>query len=140
MRLNVKFVTNHDGKTGKRIRTLVVDDSATARCAVCSLLELQPGIEVVGSAADGYQALDRINALHPDLILMDIQMPNLNGLEVMERLREQHSLARVIMISIHGGAETEARCKECGADGFVSKDRLPQSLLAEIGRVIGKNQ
>ncbi|MBI2821009.1 MAG: response regulator transcription factor [Acidobacteria bacterium] len=124
--------------TKSPIRALVVDDSPWARDALCLWLETRTDVEIVGTAVNGCQALELIEALQPDLILMDIQMPELNGLEATRRLRERRSPAKIIMITIHDNPEMEVRCKENGADGFVPKNRLTERLPAEINRVVGK--
>ncbi len=96
----------------KRIRTLVVDDSPRARHAVCYFLETQKEIQVVGTAPDGRQALEQIETLRPDLVLMNIQMPEMNGWETTEHLRARFPKTRVIMITLHDGPEVDARSIE----------------------------
>ena len=119
----------------KRIRTLVVDDSPRARHAVCYFLEGQKDIEVIGTATDGRQALEQVETLRPDLILMDIQMPEMNGWETTEHVCARFPKTRVILITLHDGPEVSAKVKESGAHGFVPKSRLPQTLPREIHRV-----
>ena len=119
----------------KRIRTLVVDDSPRARHAVCYFLEGQEDIEVVGTAPDGRQALEQVESLRPDLVLMDIQMPEMNGLETTQQVCARFPKTRVIMITLHDGPGVGAKVMESGAHGFVPKSRLPQTLPREIHRV-----
>ncbi|MBI4454999.1 MAG: response regulator transcription factor [Acidobacteria bacterium] len=120
----------------RRIRTLVVDDSPRARYAVSLFLQTLEDIEVVGVAEDGRQALEQVDALRPDVVLMDIQMPEMNGLEAMEYLRKRGSTARVIVITLHDSPEMQVTCRERGADGFVPKSRLIEELPSEIRRVV----
>jgi two-component system NarL family response regulator len=123
------------GGQTKRIRTLVVDDSPRARHAVCYFLETQKNIELVGTAPNGREALEQVDALRPDLVLMDIQMPEMNGLETTQQLRQRFPSTRVIMITLHDGPGVGSKCHDSGAHGFVAKSRLPQKLPAEISRV-----
>ena len=117
-----------------RIRTLVVDDSSIAQKTICSYLSDQKTVEVIGTASNGPQALDKVQALNPELVLLDIQMPVMNGLEVTHQLRKRFPLIRVILVSIDDGQELRISCESCGADGFVSKIRLPE-LGSEIRRI-----
>ena len=117
-----------------RIRTLVVDDSSIAQKTICSYLNEQKSVEVIGTASNGPQALDKVQALNPELVLLDIQMPVMNGLEVTQQLRKRFPSIRVILVSIDDGHELRISSEACGADGFVSKIRLPE-LGSEIRRI-----
>jgi two-component system chemotaxis response regulator CheB len=119
------------------VRTLVVDDSAQARQAMSLLLESFPGIEVVGTAQEGAEALEKVAALRPDLVLMDVQMPVMNGLEAAKRLRQQQVPAAIIMVTLHESAEMEDRCRQMGADAFVPKSLLVSRLSSEISLLFG---
>ncbi len=106
----------------KKIRVLVVDDSALVRQILTQGLELDPGIEVVGSAADPYQARDRILALHPDVLTLDVEMPRMDGVEFLRRLMPQHPLPVVMVSSLtQKGKQITIDALEAGAVDFVSK-------------------
>lgn len=117
------------------IRTLVVDDSPAAIGAISKLLKNREGIELAGSAVDGEDGLSRAEDLHPDLILMDLQMPKLDGLSATRLIRDRLPEVRVIVITVNHGEEVRQQCINGGADGFVTKDRLYQDLFSEIRRV-----
>lgn len=117
------------------IRTLVVDDSPMATGAIRVLLERRNEIELVGFAGDGEEGVARAGSLHPDLILMDLQMPKLDGLSALRLIRKFTADVRIIVVTFIHGEEIQRACKQGGADGFVMKDRLYQDLLAEIQRV-----
>ncbi|MCL5006496.1 MAG: response regulator transcription factor [Acidobacteria bacterium] len=117
------------------VRVLIVDDSPLARDAIRLLLQSQQEVEVVGFAADGEEAVAQAEALSPDLILMDIQMPKLDGLRATQRIRDLFPVIRVIIVTVNHGAEVYQTCISCGAHGFIVKDRLYQDLFAEIQRV-----
>lgn len=119
----------------KRIRTLVVDDAPPVVQAICSFLERQRDIEVVGTAGDGRQALAQVEALRPDLVLMDMQMPDMSGLEATLKLRKDFPATRVIIVTAHDSPEVHMACQASGAHGFVAKSRLYQELVAEIRRL-----
>jgi len=120
---------------GRRIRTLVVDDSAPALRTICAFLETLGNIEVVGTAGDGCQALERAETLQPDLVLMDLQMPGLSGATATERLRERFSHMVIIIVTVHEGGDVRRLCRDAGAHGFISKDRLGDELPSLIRRI-----
>jgi len=108
---------------GERIRVLVVDDSAVIRRLVTHALELEPSIEVVGVASNGAIALQRIPQLNPDLLTLDIEMPEIGGLEMLRRIRSDYPLLRVIMFSTltELGAASTLDALALGADDYVTK-------------------
>ena len=114
------------------IRTLVVDDSAAALHSICRFLKLQPNIDVVGTAADGCQGLASAHALHPDLVLFDVQMPVMNGIEAAARLRQDLPGTRIIMVTVHDSPEVRRACRECGADAFIAKEHLDEEFTATV--------
>ena len=116
----------------QRIRTLVADDSPAAQQAISSLLEKDRSISLVGNASDGRQAVEKALELRPDLVLMDLQMPEMNGLEATAELRRTLPEARIIIITVLDTGDLEQACHEAGADGFVPKHRLYRDLPTEI--------
>jgi DNA-binding NarL/FixJ family response regulator len=116
------------------VRVLVVDDQELVREGIASLLALQPGVEVVGSAADGAQALDRCLELAPDVVLMDVRMPRMTGVEAVEELRRRAPGIRVIMLTTFDDDEYVVRALRAGASGYLLKN-LPAAELAGAVRL-----
>ncbi|PTS88131.1 MULTISPECIES: protein-glutamate methylesterase/protein-glutamine glutaminase [unclassified Caulobacter] len=119
-----------------KIRVLVVDDSATMRGLITAALNRDPGIEVVGAAGDPFEARGMIKALNPDVVTLDIEMPNMNGIEFLEKIMRLRPMP-VVMVSTltQAGAEMTLRALELGAIDCVAKpaDALgTQDALAEI--------
>lgn len=108
------------------IRALVVDDASLFRKIITGILKTIPGVEVVGSAPDGIAALEKIASLKPDIVTLDIEMPQMNGIEVLEKLRERRVETGVIVVSTltTKGGEMTLRALELGAFDFITK---PQS-------------
>jgi len=132
-------------QAGDRIRVLVVDDSVVIRRLVTHALELEPEIEVVGAAANGSIALQKIPQVNPDVMTLDIDMPEMNGLETLRRLRREYPNVRVIMFSTltERGAAVTIEALSLGADDYVTKasnagsldrsmERLQQELVPKI--------
>jgi DNA-binding NarL/FixJ family response regulator len=117
------------------IRVLVADDSPTALRSVCDYLDFAGGLEVVCTAIDGVNAVELVAQHQPDLALLDFRMPRLNGLQAAQQLRRSHPALRVIIYSEIQGSTMEEECRNHGADGYVSKGRLPDGLLEEIRRL-----
>lgn len=124
-------------EASKPVRTLVVDDSPTSVGAIRVLLEKQQDIEFVGFARDGEEGVALAEGLKPDLILMDLQMPKLDGLSATRLIRRSLPDVRIIVVTFIHGEEIKRACVKGGADGFVVKDRLYQDLQNEIHRVLG---
>lgn len=117
------------------IRVLIADDHRLVRAGLSELLRDQPGIEVVGEAADGEAVLDLTPRLRPDVILMDVQMPRLGGIEATRRLSASQPEARVIAISALDADPVPARIMEAGAWGFLGKSAEPGEVIAAVRRV-----
>jgi DNA-binding NarL/FixJ family response regulator len=104
------------------LRTLLADDHSLVRAGLRSLLEEMAGVEVVGEAADGHEALRLIGELTPDVAFLDISMPGLNGLEVAARVAREHLRTRVIILSMHIDDEYVRRALLTGAAGYLLKN------------------
>lgn len=117
------------------IRTLVVDDSPAAVRAICSFLETQNAIEIVGTAPGGRQAIEQAETLLPDLVLLDLQMPEMNGLQVTQRLSQISPTPRVIIVTVMDSESAKEACLSSGVHGFVLKNRLYQDLPPAIRAV-----
>ena len=118
----------------QRIRTLVVDDAAIMRETICAFLETQDNIDVVGTADDGREAQEKVAELSPELVLMDVQMPEMNGLDAARAIVRRFPRVRIIFLTVHDNGQTRAACVANGGDGFVSKTHL-QQLPLEISRL-----
>jgi DNA-binding NarL/FixJ family response regulator len=125
--------------TGSAIRVVLADDQALVRAGFRSLLEAQDDIEVVGEAADGGEAVRLARDLRPDLVLMDIRMPGMDGLEATRRIAEDERLGdvRVVILTTFGVDEYVFEAIRSGASGFLVKDTDPAELLQAVRVVAG---
>jgi DNA-binding NarL/FixJ family response regulator len=122
----------------RKIRVLVADDSPTALRSVCDYLEFAGGFEIVATASDGLNAIQLASVHKPDLVLLDLSMPRVNGLEAAEQIRLSSPDLRVIIFSELNGLSLADECLRHGADSFVTKDNLPDRLLMEIQRLFSR--
>ncbi|MBR2409683.1 MAG: response regulator transcription factor [Lachnospiraceae bacterium] len=122
------------------IQVLLVDDHSMVREGIKQLLELDGDIKVVGEAGNGEQCLELIETLAPDVVLLDINMPQMNGLQVLEQLREKRSKQKVLILTIHNEVEYLMRAVDIGVSGYVLKDSDSLVLKEAIYTVYdGKN-
>jgi DNA-binding NarL/FixJ family response regulator len=112
-------------------RVLIVDDHATFRASARLLLESE-GFEVVGEAADGESAIEQTAALAPELVLLDVQLPGLNGFEVASRVTGSDGAPAVILVSSRDGGDFGPMITACGARGFVAKAELSGERLRSL--------
>lgn len=119
----------------KSIRVLIADDSPTALKSVRDYLEFAGGFEIVGMATDGLHAVQLASVHRPDLVLLDLSMPRVNGLEAAEQIRLSSPNLRVIIFSELYGLSLADECRRHGADSFVHKSHLPEQLIPEIERL-----
>ncbi len=115
-----------------RTRILIADDDARVRRSLRSLLECLDNVEVVAEAEDGEAALKAATLHQPDIALIDIQMPHLNGLDATARIKRQVPHTRVIIVSVHGAPEFAQHALGAGARGYVLKDAAPIELESAI--------
>lgn len=115
-----------------RIRVLIADDHGIVRAGIRSLLEAHEDIEVVGEAADGWEAVEQAMRLKPDVVLMDIAMPGLRGFEATREIRERLPQVRVLALTVHDREEYFFAMLKAGASGYVLKEGEPEELLAAI--------
>ncbi|MHB0936811.1 MAG: response regulator [Armatimonadota bacterium] len=118
------------------ICVLLADDHTMVREGLRMILESQPDITVVGEAADGREAVRLTSRLHPDVVIMDIAMPELNGIEATRTIREQGSDARVIILSMHLSSEFVARALRAGALGYLLKVSASTELITAVRTVM----
>jgi DNA-binding NarL/FixJ family response regulator len=121
----------------RQIPTLVVDDSPAFLRAFCSFLQDQPNLKVVATAQDGQEALALAQSLQPELVLLDLQMSGMNGVEAARQLGAQCPAICVVMITALDAPELRQACLKCGARGFIHKDDVRQELPLLLQRVFG---
>jgi two-component system response regulator NreC len=119
----------------KKIRLLIADDHTLVRQGVRSLLETQDDIEVVAEASGGHEAIAKAAEFRPDVILMDLAMPDLNGMEATRRIRSEHHEIQVVALTMHGTDDYLFRVLEAGASGYVLKEADAAELTAAIRAV-----
>lgn len=104
------------------INVLIADDHRMVREGLKQLLSMDDGIEVVGEAGDGYECLNMANKTKPNIVLLDINMPNLDGLQVLNIMKQQKMLCKVILLTIHKEVDYLMKALDMGCDGYVLKD------------------
>ena len=118
-----------------RIKLLLVDDHPVVRRGIASCLARQENLIIAGEAADGVEAIRKAKELLPDIVLMDIDMPQMNGLAVTEVLRKELPAVKVLIISMHSNTEYVLRIIQSGARGYVLKEASPEELVRAIETV-----
>ena len=119
-----------------QIRVLLADDHVPFRKGVASLLSAEGGFDVVGEADDGLQALELARKLTPDVVLMDLSMPIMDGLEATRRIRQELPRVRIVILSVSYGAHGILEAVLCGASGFLPKMIQPQELYGTLRQVV----
>lgn len=117
------------------MRVLIADDHAIVRRGLRSLLESDPIIAVVGEAADGLEALHLVEQRRPDILILDIGMPRLNGIEVTARVHKLQAPARVVILSMHADESYLLRALDAGASAYLLKDATDEDLLPAVRAV-----
>jgi DNA-binding NarL/FixJ family response regulator len=120
-------------------KVLLVDDHAIIREGLKALLEKQPDIVVVGSVEDGRQAVATVHKLAPDLVIMDISMPNLNGIDATRKITEENRSVKIIALSIHSSRRLVSEMLKAGASGYILKYCLFDELIDAINTVLKGN-
>ncbi len=118
--------------TSRRIRTIVADDSPEFLRTFCSYLEAQDNLEIVGRAKNGSEALQLAETLQPDLAILDLEMPVMDGTRAAEKLREKFPAMRLIIVSVHDGPAWREMSRAAGVDAFVPKHEITTELLGHI--------
>ena len=119
----------------EKIKVLIVDDSAAVRDGLASILRANSDINVVGEAAGGVEAMAKADQLQPHVILMDVQMPEMDGIEATRRIKERLPHAKVLVLTVH--AEYVDTALAAGADGYLLKDSGRRELLQAIRELGG---
>src|SRR5436189_3498849 len=119
-----------------RVATVVIcDDHALFREGIKAVLRGEPSVEVVGEAENGREAVDKALSLRPSVVLMDVEMPELNGFEATRRIKQTEGSIKVLILTMYEEEAVVARCLEAGASGYVLKDASPSQLVEAIGAV-----
>jgi DNA-binding NarL/FixJ family response regulator len=121
------------------IRLLLVDDHAILRDGLRALLSYYPDVEVVGEAEDGLQAIEAVESLAPDVVLMDIAMPGMNGLEASRRIRERHPETRILVLTQYDDQRYVLPFLRAGVSGYVLKRALGSDLINAV-RTVAKGE
>ena len=117
------------------LRLLLADDQALVRGALAALLSLEPDLEVVAEAATGQEAIAAVRRLHPDVALLDVEMPDMDGIAAAADIRQTSPGTRILMVTTFGRPGYVRRALEAGADGFVVKDAPARQLADAVRRV-----
>jgi DNA-binding NarL/FixJ family response regulator len=125
-----------DGK----IRVVVADDSRTALLSICGYLEFTGLFEIVGTANDGLQAIQQTECFRPELVLADLCMPHMTGLEAASQLRKSFPELRILIFTELRAHALREECLRCGVDGFVEKSQMPERLMEEICRLFPRTR
>jgi DNA-binding NarL/FixJ family response regulator len=128
----IPFIDKLLDRTTQKIKVLVVDDHAVAREGIRTLLSLQKDIEVIGEAVDGKEAVTKAMKLAPDVVLMDIVMPRMNGLEATKEICKECKKTKVIILSQYDAEENALACYQVGASSFIPKSSASSRLITDI--------
>ncbi len=114
------------------VKVLLVDDFEGFRHSLRSFLRSQPGFEVVGEAVDGNEAIEKADQLHPDLVLMDLEMPNKDGFDATREIKRRMPETRVVILSMHNSDVYRRAAREFRADDFIDKNSMKYALTAVL--------
>lgn len=119
-----------------KTRILIADDHTLVREGISALLKFYDDIEVVGQASDGKEAIDKVNELNPDVVLMDIAMPGLGGLEATLEIKKRHPNLKILVLTQYGDKEYVNRFLKAGVSGYILKKAVGTELISAIRAVI----
>ena len=114
------------------VRLLIADDHALVRQALRGMLEREPDIEIVGEAVNGREAVDLCRTLDPNLVLMDLRMPEMDGLEATRAIKQEHAEVGVLMVTMHDNQDYMLEAAKAGAAGYVLKDASRDELIDAV--------
>jgi DNA-binding NarL/FixJ family response regulator len=119
----------------RQIKILTVDDHPILREGIASIIRGEKDMVVVGEASNGREAIEMFRSKHPDVVLMDLQMPDLNGIDAIVTIRQEHPQARIIVLTTYEGDVLARRALKAGATGYILKDMIRTELLEAIRAV-----
>jgi DNA-binding NarL/FixJ family response regulator len=120
----------------KSKRILIVDDHPTLREGLRSLLSSQRDFDIVGEAGDGQEAVESVAILHPDLVLMDISMPRMDGMSATREIKKKWPETKILAFTVHNTPEYIAATLKAGADGYILKDTTRDKLICSIENIL----
>ncbi|MGH2567805.1 MAG: response regulator [Bacteroidota bacterium] len=123
-----------------RLRILLADDHEAFRCSLSSFLQSQSGVEVVGEARDGVEAVDQTQKLRPDLVLMDLQMPNRDGCVATREIKQHSPETKVVILSVYGDEMYRRQAWLHAADGFIDKSAMKNALKAFLASELTRRE
>jgi DNA-binding NarL/FixJ family response regulator len=118
------------------IRLLIADDHPLVRSGLRSMLQREPGVEIVGEARNGREAVELCRSLEPDLVLMDVRMPEMDGLEATRAIKQECPGTGILMVTMHENRDYMLEATKAGAAGYVLKDAPRNELLSAVRRVV----
>lgn len=121
------------------VRLLIVDDSQPVRTGIRTFLELYDGLTVCGEASDGLEGIKKAFELKPDIVLLDLSMPNLDGMEATRLIRQGSPRTEIIIVTSHESLEAARLAATVGASGYVTKSLIPSSLVPMVNEVMRKH-
>ncbi len=122
------------------IKVMIADDHSLIREGIKQLLEFDGSIEVIAQAADGMECINVLDSCKPDILLLDINMPNMNGLDVLSELKRKRSDLKILILTVHNEVEYLVKAMDTGADGYVLKDSGSAELKDAIFKVMDGTQ
>ncbi|GGY78569.1 two-component system response regulator NarL [Marinobacter zhanjiangensis] len=118
---------------------LLIDDHPLLRQGIKQLIDMEEGMQVAGEASNGADGIRRAAELEPDLILLDLNMPEMNGIEVLKQMREQGVASRIVIFTVSDHEDDVVSALRAGADGYLLKDMEPEDMIAELKQAaVGK--
>jgi DNA-binding NarL/FixJ family response regulator len=126
--------TDEGAEQAPRVRVVIADDSEPVRWLLRALISLEPDLDLVGEAASGLEAVELAERKEVDVLLVDLSMPEMDGLEAMERLRDSRPRLRVVVYTGHISAEVERKARTLGAADYITKGTPPEDVVARIRR------
>lgn len=120
----------------EQIQVVLADDHSFVRKGIRQILGKAPDINVVGEGENGLEALNLVEILKPDVLLLDVEMPVMNGIQVARQLKKNSSPVRVLVISAHDDRQYILEMLDCGVAGYLTKEEVPQNLVRAVREIV----